>query len=74
MEAHRCSCKVRERMRSLVKVKWIEFSLRLLISFALVLVFYFMFGAQNMDRIKAKDIEITINEEDTSIIQSPSRC
>ena len=48
-----------------------EYSLRLLISLALMLVFYCMFGAQNMERLKENDIETTKNEEDTSIIPSP---
>ena len=57
-------------MIGLVKLKSID-SIRLLICLALMFVFYFMFGAQNIDRFKAKDIEITKNEEETSIIPSP---
>ena len=59
-------------MTGMVKMNKIEYSLRLLISLALMLVFYCMFGAQNMDRLKEKDTETTKNEEETSIIPSPS--
>ena len=58
-------------MTGMVKMNKIEYSLRLLISLALMLVFYCMFGAQNMDRLKEKDTETTKNEEETSIIPSP---
>ena len=58
-------------MMRLVKMKRIEDSIRVLISLALLLMFYCMFGKQNMDRLKAKDIETTLNEEDTSFIPSP---
>ena len=52
-------------------MKRTEDSIRVLISLALMLMFYCMFGEQNMDRLKAKDIETTLNEEDTSFIPSP---
>ena len=53
-------------------MKRIEDSIRVLISLTLILAFYCMFGVQILERFKAKDIGHTKNEEETSIIPSPS--
>ena len=53
-------------------MKRIEDSIRVLIILALILVFYCMFGAEIMERFEAKDVEHTQDEEETSIIPSPS--
>ena len=58
-------------MMRLVKMRRIKDSIRVLISLALILVFYFMFGVQIMERFKANDVGNTKNEEETSIIPSP---
>ena len=49
----------------------LETYIRIFISIGLVVIFYFMFGEDIILKLKAKDIEITKNEEETSVIPSP---
>ena len=49
----------------------LETYIRIFISIGLVVTFYFMFGEDIIFKLKAKDIEITKNEEETSVIPSP---
>ena len=49
----------------------LEAYIRIFISIGLVVVFYFLFGEEIIVKLKVKDIEITKNEEETSVIPSP---
>ena len=51
----------------------LETFIRIIISLGLVVVFYFLFGAEIFRRLKAKDIDTTRNEEETSAIPSPGQ-
>ena len=51
----------------------LEAFIRIIISIGLLVVFYFLFGAEIFKRLKAKDIETTRNEEETSAIPSPGQ-
>ena len=48
-----------------------ETYIRIFISIGLVVVFYFLFGEDIILKLKTKDIEITKNEEETSVMPSP---
>ena len=48
-----------------------ETYIRNFISIGLVVVFYFLFGEDIILKLKTKDIEITKNEEETSVMPSP---
>ena len=48
-----------------------ETYIRNFISIGLVVVFYFLFGEDIILKLKTKDIEITENEEETSVMPSP---
>ena len=54
-----------------IKMQSLETFIRIIISLGLVVVFYFLFGAEIFERLKAKDIETTRNEVETSAIPSP---
>ena len=49
----------------------LETYIRIFISIGLVVVFYFLFGEDIILKLKKQDIEITKNEEETSVIPSP---
>ena len=49
----------------------LEIYIRIFISIGLVVVFYFLFGEDIILKLKTKDIEITKNEEETSVMPSP---
>ena len=49
----------------------LEIYIRIFISIGLVVVFYFLFGEDIILKLKKQDIEITKNEEETSVMPSP---
>ena len=56
-----------------LKMQSLEAFIRIIISIGLLVVFYFLFGAEIFRRLKAKDIDTTRNEEETSAIPSPGQ-
>ena len=49
----------------------LEIYIKIIISIGLIVAFYFLFGTEIVNKLEAKDIETTRNEEETSIIPSP---
>ena len=49
----------------------LEIYLKIIISIGLIVAFYFLFGTEIVNKLEAKDIETTRNEEETSFIPSP---